>query len=230
MSTLKGYRDENADMVETNIARNLTVMAAQITGSLPSWAQLPQLKKVIAMPFTKMTTLWGIPVPWVVTGLIAFICILALVQEKDFPHTDYPLQNPRKFWDVTAWKSKWDFIFGVRKILEKRIAEAPDQPYRILTDFGDMTILPPDYANEIRNSDDLSFDRVVEKVISDHACSTQGASYGRLIRFTELSSPSSRFRRIQRGKSAQDRPASCHSNASDPVFVYVLDSSSIEMP
>lgn len=155
-------------MAEAKAFRNLTNMTAQIAGSLPSWAQLPQLRTPFAISFANITSPWETPVPWVVTGLIVVICILGLLQEEDFPHTDYPLQNPRKFWDITAWKSKWDFIFGVRKILEKRIAEAPNEPYRILTDFGDMTILPPDYANEIRNSDDLSFDRVVEKVTTNH--------------------------------------------------------------
>nr|WNS47943.1 FunM [Talaromyces coalescens] len=155
-------------MAEANISRNFTAIAAQITGSLPSWAQLSQLEKVIPMSFANISSPWETHVALVVTGLIVLICALIFLQEEDFPHPDYPLQNPRKFWDITAWKSKWDFIFGVRQILEKRIAEAPNEPFRILTDFGDMTILPPDYANEIRNRDDLSFDRVVEKNFQAH--------------------------------------------------------------
>lgn len=139
-------------------------MAAQINQSLPSWVQLGQLERVIPMSFEDA---WTKPLPWAITGMIALVWVLSFSLEEDFPHTKYPLQNPRKFWDVTSWKAKWDFIFGVRTILEKRIAEAPNEPYRILTDFGDMTILPPDYANEIRNSEDLSFDRVVEKVRCD---------------------------------------------------------------
>lgn len=151
-------------MAEANISRNFTAIAAQITSSIPSWAQLSQLEKVIPISFANISSPWENHVTLVIAGLIALICALIFLQEEDFPHPDYPLQNPRKFWDITAWKSKWDFIFGVRQILEKRIAEAPNEPFRILTDFGDMTILPPDYANEIRNRDDLSFDRVVEKV------------------------------------------------------------------
>jgi hypothetical protein len=38
------------------------------------------------------------------------------------------------------------------------------QPYRVLTDTGELLVLPPDYSITIRNENGLSFGTAIEKV------------------------------------------------------------------
>ena len=38
------------------------------------------------------------------------------------------------------------------------------KPFKILTDFGYATVLPPEYANEVRSIDSLSHVRAIAKV------------------------------------------------------------------
>ncbi|GKT79141.1 cytochrome P450 [Colletotrichum tofieldiae] len=104
------------------------------------------------------------PVPYFITAFLLFVFYFSIQQTEQTPHTDLPILNPRHKWDVAWLKVKWDFIFKVRYIVEERTKTNPDEPYQVLTDAGDMTILPAvPFANEIRNHEDLSFDRVLDK-------------------------------------------------------------------
>lgn len=40
----------------------------------------------------------------------------------------------------------------------------PGQPYRIITDVGEVLVLPPTVADEIRNNSDLNLARAMEVV------------------------------------------------------------------
>lgn len=50
-----------------------------------------------------------------------------------------------------------DWLLRGTELLEKGRAEHPGQPFRLRTDNGDLVVLPPRMANEIRNVDELSF-------------------------------------------------------------------------
>ncbi|OHW97458.1 cytochrome p450 [Colletotrichum incanum] len=100
------------------------------------------------------------PVPYFITAFLLFVFYFSIQQTEQTPRTDLPILNPRQKWDFAWLKVKWDFIFKVRYIVEERTKTNPDEPYQVLTDAGDMTILPAvPFANEIRNHEDLSFDR-----------------------------------------------------------------------
>lgn len=104
------------------------------------------------------------PVPYFITAFLVFVFYFSVQQGEQTPHTSLPILNPRHKWDFTGLKVKWDFIFNVRHIVLERAKTNPDEPYQVLTDVGDMTILPAvPFANELRNHDDLSFDRVLDK-------------------------------------------------------------------
>lgn len=105
------------------------------------------------------------PVPYFITAFLLFVFYFSIQQAEQTPHTDLPIVNPKHKWDFTGLKVKYDFITKVRNIVLERSKTNPDEPYQVLTDMGDMTILPAvPFANEIRNHEDLSFDRVLDKV------------------------------------------------------------------
>ncbi|KAI3528217.1 cytochrome P450 [Colletotrichum filicis] len=104
------------------------------------------------------------PVPYFITAFLLFVFYFSIQQAEQAPHTDLPIVNPKHKWDFTGLKVKYDFITKVRNIVLERAKTNPDEAYQVLTDMGDMTILPAvPFANEIRNHEDLSFDRVLDK-------------------------------------------------------------------
>ncbi|OLN91630.1 Dihydromonacolin L monooxygenase LovA 10 [Colletotrichum chlorophyti] len=120
--------------------------------SSQSWGPLDTLQ-AFPSPLEK-------PVPYFITAFLLFVFYFSIQQGEQTPRTDLPILNPRHKWDFAGLKIKWDFIFNVRKIVLDRARSHPDEPYQVLTDCGDLTILPPvPFANEIRNHEDLSFDR-----------------------------------------------------------------------
>jgi cytochrome P450 monooxygenase-1 len=72
--------------------------------------------------------------------------------------------NGRKFGELSNVRAKRDFAFGARQLLEKGLEMSPDKPFRIMGDVGELHILPPKYAYEVRNNEKLSFTMAAFKV------------------------------------------------------------------
>lgn len=122
-----------------------------------SWGPLDTLQ-AIPGPLEK-------PVPYFITAFLLFIFYFSVQQEKPSIASNAPMLAPKPRWDFTGLKVKYDFAVFGRAVMIWRARQKPDEPYQVNTETGELTILPPiPYANEIRNHDDLSFDRVLDKV------------------------------------------------------------------
>ena len=73
-----------------------------------------------------------------------------------------PLMNPPKWYDIGSIRAKLSFVFGARQLLAQ--GGRTGRPFRLLTDLGEMIVLPARYANEIRNDPRLSFSEVIVQV------------------------------------------------------------------
>ena len=73
-----------------------------------------------------------------------------------------PLMNPPRFYDLGGIRAKLSFVFGARQLLA--LGARTGRPFRLLTDLGEMIVLPARYANEIRNDPRLSFSEVIVQV------------------------------------------------------------------
>ncbi|KAF4341567.1 putative cytochrome P450 monooxygenase (lovA) [Fusarium beomiforme] len=69
-----------------------------------------------------------------------------------------PLANPPDSIFGTN-KSRRNFVKLSREILAKARDLFPEEPFRLMTDWGEVLILPPQFADEIRNDPRLSFSR-----------------------------------------------------------------------
>lgn len=78
--------------------------------------------------------------------------------------TQLPLVNKRKFWEFSDLRVKTEFYFNGRQTLEKALQRLPGKPFQMTGDTGRVIILPPEFANEIRNSPHLDFSKVVARV------------------------------------------------------------------
>lgn len=80
--------------------------------------------------------------------------------------TTFPIVDQGRWWDVFNLKAKMNFYLDGRQALEQASRQAPGKPFRMLGPGMLVTILPPEYADEIRNDKRLSFSTVVAKVSS----------------------------------------------------------------
>ena len=55
-------------------------------------------------------------------------------------------------------------IRSSKQILAKARRDYPNKPFRLLTDWGEVLILPPTFADEIRNEPKLSFSKAAVQV------------------------------------------------------------------
>ncbi|KAF9874206.1 cytochrome P450 [Colletotrichum karsti] len=126
-----------------------------------SWGALDSLQ-AIPSPLEK-------PLPYFITVFLLFVFYVSVQQEKPRPASNVEVLQPRSKWDFTGLKVKYDFAVYGRAVLIWRARQEPDEAYQVITETGEMTILPPvPYANEIRNHEDLSFDRVLDKNFHAH--------------------------------------------------------------
>ncbi|KAI8941464.1 hypothetical protein NX059_002683 [Plenodomus lindquistii] len=86
--------------------------------------------------------------------LIAFL--LAFREEK----SQYPLANPPG-WFQTRLSKQIEFFRKGLDIVEEARKKYGDKPYRLITEQGEVLVLPPAYAQEIRNVQSLSFSRAI---------------------------------------------------------------------
>ncbi|KKY20492.1 putative cytochrome p450 [Diplodia seriata] len=97
--------------------------------------------------------------PAVLVALLA--ATLFFLSRKPSSNSDFPLINPRKFYDIGGIRAKLSFVFNARHLLA--LGVRTQRPFRLLTDIGELTVLPAHYANEIRNDPRLSFAEVISQ-------------------------------------------------------------------
>lgn len=102
------------------------------------------------------------------TAIFVLFCSLKWLKASPFR-----LVNGKKFGDFTNVRVKKEFMFGARQLIAKGLALSPGLPFRIMADVGEVLILPPKYAYEIRNHDQLSFTKAAFKVSREKISLTQ---------------------------------------------------------
>jgi hypothetical protein len=115
------------------------------------------------------------PLPFVVMvmALMAVSLSVRFLSRSSIPHL-----NPRAPLEFTDARSKQQFISGARGMLAKWFASNPNKPVRVIADYGEVTVLPPDMANEIRNDERLSFSSWVFDAFHAHLPGFEGFREG----------------------------------------------------
>jgi hypothetical protein len=96
--------------------------------------------------------------------VIAIVLLLAIPAAKVFQSSPFPLINGRKPFELSTIRPKKEFLFGGKQILLKGLKQAAGKPFRVIAEIGEVTVLPPKYAYEIRNREDLSSAKATAKV------------------------------------------------------------------
>jgi hypothetical protein len=101
-------------------------------------------------------------VPEATSKFIAYIAtallILTLYSFAGPKATRLPVINRPKPFELTTNRVKKEWLIKAREIICDGIQKFPGKPFNMIAaDVGMTTVLPPEYANEIRNNTNLSF-------------------------------------------------------------------------
>lgn len=103
-----------------------------------------------------------ISIALLVTGIIA---VLVSYSVREQPLANVPLVTKKTFWDFTGKKAREAFAANARAVIKQGFAKVgASRPFRIISDQGEMLILPPSLANDIRNIDALSHAEFMKEV------------------------------------------------------------------
>ncbi|KAH7174897.1 cytochrome P450 monooxygenase [Fusarium flagelliforme] len=90
--------------------------------------------------------------------LCFLLVVLALaIRRLLAPKPSAPLLNPRRFYELSDNGPVTRILNTTRKTIEDWFAKNPETPMRLICDLGEITVLPPSMADEIKKDSRLSF-------------------------------------------------------------------------
>ncbi|KAF4635600.1 hypothetical protein G7Y89_g2493 [Cudoniella acicularis] len=128
-------------------------MASQASATSSAfWATTPKR-------LTDLEDFTSTQLPYILTAFL-FLLILYSLQG---PKSNLPFLNPRRTFEFSNVRPKKEFIVGANEMIGKWFNQNPDKPTRVTTDAGVMTLLPPKFADEIKNNGVLDFEGFAHK-------------------------------------------------------------------
>ena len=112
----------------------------------------PSFVPMLESPSLDMTTMSMPIITTVSLGVVALISLVVIVSNK----SKFPLTNPLDRFK-TAFSRQVEFITHGLEVVENARKRYGKQPYRLITNVGEMLVLPPSYAQMIRNEKALHF-------------------------------------------------------------------------
>ncbi|KAI1631590.1 cytochrome P450 [Biscogniauxia mediterranea] len=95
--------------------------------------------------------------PYFVTAILLVIGVMTLGSSKS--NSDLPIVNPVGPFSLTYTGAKKTFRNSALKLLQHGKSLYSGKPFRMITDMGELIILPSAVADEIRNESKLSFQK-----------------------------------------------------------------------
>jgi hypothetical protein len=101
------------------------------------------------------------PAPYVLAAALAMLFLFSfqMSSKSKLPHL-----NPRKALELTETRCKKDFLTNSRAMLDSWFHSHSDQAARVIGDAGEVIVLPPGLAHEMRNDPRLSFSGWIVRV------------------------------------------------------------------
>ncbi|KAL4959668.1 uncharacterized protein BDV14DRAFT_205415 [Aspergillus stella-maris] len=106
--------------------------------------------------------------------LIAAVLFGVVLYSHPTNKSNVPLLNPRHWYEWSDNRAKQYFIKRSKSIIENQFAKTPDRPFRVISDTGVATVLPPCLAHEIRNDPRLNFGGFTKKAAPGHIPGFEG--------------------------------------------------------
>ncbi|KAI8303521.1 Cytochrome P450 monooxygenase [Colletotrichum sp. SAR11_240] len=104
------------------------------------------------------------PIHYIVTGFLLLLAFYTVTGHDQ----SLPEVNPRKAPEVTNRRRMNDFIHNGKRLMIQAKATFGKNPYRILSEWGSLVVLPADYLQELRNDPRLDFKTPSNDVLKPH--------------------------------------------------------------
>ncbi|OJD25220.1 hypothetical protein ACJ73_03415 [Blastomyces percursus] len=104
--------------------------------------------------------------PSVTFVVTALTLIFFYTQQRRKPNV--PLINPKRWFEFSDQRIKQEFVHNAIPMVEKAFTATGNKPFRVQGDSDEITVLPPNVANEIRNDDRLSFELNTSRIFFGH--------------------------------------------------------------
>ncbi|KAK2787702.1 hypothetical protein FQN53_004725 [Emmonsiellopsis sp. PD_33] len=129
----------------------------------------PELKAGILAGFMSTPNLPS--VTFIVTALtLLSIYILQRPKSKLF------FLNPKKPFEFSQSRAKNEFMSNANEMVKQGFAATGNKPFRMISDMGEITMLPPGITNEIKNDHRLDFGKSIHQVRNRSLLSIQELS------------------------------------------------------
>ncbi|CAG9954383.1 unnamed protein product [Clonostachys rosea f. rosea IK726] len=79
-----------------------------------------------------------------------------------------PLLNPPKGFDLTNWDARKNFGRRSGELMQEGLTKYKGQMFKVMTESGEITIVPSALANDIRNEPNLSFMKAIAEDFHSH--------------------------------------------------------------
>ncbi|KAF7678873.1 hypothetical protein GT037_002621 [Alternaria burnsii] len=112
----------------------------------------PSFVPILESPSLDMTTMSMPIITTISLAVVALISLAIITSNK----SKIPLANPPDRFH-TAFSRQVEFITHGLEVVENARKRYGKQPYRLITNVGEMLVLPPSYAQTIRNEKSLHF-------------------------------------------------------------------------
>lgn len=124
------------------------------------------------------------PITFISASILLFFLLFWILRDVS-PLSQIPLVTDKSSWDFSGKKAKEDFMVNCRGVIKRgfeKVRAMPisediiwerwsnhakvgaSKPFRVISDIGDMLILPPAWAHDIRNIEELSHGEFMKEV------------------------------------------------------------------
>ena len=124
--------------------------------------------------------------PYVTSLLLLCVTLYSWSKPTVQINKQFPLANKTPWFDFGGTRARNDFYLNGQKILMHAVERHGKKPFRLFTDIEDTTVLPPHYADELRNDDRLSPDGPRRRVSATGVERTSFTSTDQNFRLTFL--------------------------------------------
>lgn len=117
-----------------------------------------------------ITSLPSEPLPYAVVAILFLAAVISIhhstSRTKDKDNTrQFPLLNPKRFWEFTPKRVQMEYHMNSTTMILEGVKKYAGEPFRLWTlEYGQVLVLPPRYANEIKNDVRFSFAQLTTKV------------------------------------------------------------------
>lgn len=125
-------------------------------------------KYVPSLPLAIIDSLPSAPLPYAFTVLLFLVVVLSIHHStsrgRDNSH-ELPLLNPKHLWEFSSKRAKLEYHMNSTAMIFDGMKKYAGKPFRLLSlEYGEVVVLPPRYANEIKNDRRFNFGLLETKV------------------------------------------------------------------